>query len=193
LLCPNCGMDVTGGAESCPSCGEPIPDPSSAPKTITSPTAGLSAAARPVVYAGFWLRLFAYLIDTFLLGIVIGLAILRPMMDRAGITPDNPWILITGTSRQIFAINLATSMASWLYWALMESSVWQATLGKKVLGLMVTDLEGRRVSFARASGRYFGKILSVLSLLFGFAMAGFTEKKQALHDIIAGCLVVKKV
>ena len=78
-------------------------------------------------------------------------------------------------------------MASWLYWALMESSAWQATLGKKLFGLKVTDLQGRRISFARASGRYFGKIVFV-----GFIMVAFTEKKQALHDMIAGCLVVKK-
>jgi uncharacterized RDD family membrane protein YckC len=83
-------------------------------------------------------------------------------------------------------------MVSWLYWALLESSRWQATLGKKMLGLQVTDLEGRRISFARATGRYFGKVISTLLLLVGFAMAGFTEKKQALHDMIASCLVLKK-
>jgi uncharacterized RDD family membrane protein YckC len=140
-----------------------------------------------VVYAGFWLRVLAYLIDSLLLGTVVGFLILRPMMDRAGIPVDNPWTLLTGDSRQIFAINLLLTMASWLYWALMESSPWRATLGKKILGLEVTDMEGRRISFARATGRYFGKIIFV-----GFIMVAFTEKKQALHDIIAGCLVVKK-
>ncbi len=108
-------------------------------------------------------------------------------MDRAGIPVDNPWTLLTGNSRQILAINLLLTMTSWLYWALMESSRWRATLGKKILGLEVTDLEGRRISFARATVRYFGKIIFV-----GFIMVAFTEKKQALHDIIAGCLVVKK-
>lgn len=146
-----------------------------------------------MVYAGFWLRLVAYLLDSIALGFVVGIFILGPLMERAGISPENPWVLFTGTSRQIIAINLLATMASWLYWALLESSRWQATLGKKMLGLEVTDLEGRRISFARASGRYFGKIVSVLSLFLGFAMAGFTPKKQALHDMIASCLVVKKI
>lgn len=146
-----------------------------------------------MVYAGFWLRLVAYLLDSIALGFVVGIFILGPLMERAGISPENPWVLFTGTSRQMIAINLLATMASWLYWALLESSRWQATLGKKMLGVEVTDLEGRRISFARASGRYFGKIVSVLSLFLGFAMAGFTPKKQALHDMIASCLVVKKI
>jgi uncharacterized RDD family membrane protein YckC len=78
----------------------------------------------------------------------------------------------------------------WLYEALMVSSSKQATLGKLLLGIVVTDLAGNRVSFARASGRYFGKILSQMVLYIGFLMAAFTEKKQALHDMIAGCLVL---
>lgn len=75
----------------------------------------------------------------------------------------------------------------------MESSAWQATLGKKILGLKVTDLAGNRISFARASGRFFGKILSGMILGIGFLMAGFTERKQALHDILAGCLVLRQL
>jgi len=74
----------------------------------------------------------------------------------------------------------------------MESSVWQATLGKKTLGLRVTDLQGNRISFGRASGRFFGRIISGLTLFIGYIMAGFTEKKQALHDIIASCLVIRQ-
>jgi uncharacterized RDD family membrane protein YckC len=56
----------------------------------------------------------------------------------------------------------------------------------------VTDLNGDRISFGKASGRFFGKIISRLILGIGFFMIGFTEKKQGLHDMIAGCLVVKK-
>lgn len=80
----------------------------------------------------------------------------------------------------------------WLYYALMESSVKQATLGKMALGIVVTDLAGNRISFGRATGRYWAKLISALTLLAGFVMAGFTAKKQALHDMIAGCLVVTK-
>lgn len=79
--------------------------------------------------------------------------------------------------------------ANWIYEAAMESSSKQATVGKMALGLRVTDLEGRRISFARATGRHFAKIISGMTLLIGYIMAGFTERKQALHDMIAGTLV----
>jgi uncharacterized RDD family membrane protein YckC len=74
----------------------------------------------------------------------------------------------------------------------MESSYLQATLGKMAIGIVVTDLEGKRISFARATGRHFAKIISGFILFIGYIMAGFTQKKQALHDLIADCLVVKK-
>jgi uncharacterized RDD family membrane protein YckC len=74
---------------------------------------------------------------------------------------------------------------------LQESSSAQATIGKRIMGLRVMDLEGQRIGFAQASGRFFGKIISGLILDIGFIMAGFTERKQALHDMIAGTLVVK--
>ena len=73
----------------------------------------------------------------------------------------------------------------------MESSRRQATLGKMALGIRVTDLDGRRVSFARASGRWFGKILSSLIFGIGYLMVAFTEKKQGLHDMIAGTRVMR--
>ena len=75
----------------------------------------------------------------------------------------------------------------------MESSEWQATVGKKALGLVVTDMEGRRVGFWRATGRHFAKIVTnMVPAFIGFIMAGFTEKKQALHDMIAGCLILHR-
>lgn len=79
---------------------------------------------------------------------------------------------------------------SWMYYAGFESSTKQATPGKMALGLKVTSMEGRRIGFGKATGRHFGKIISTFILLIGYIMAGFTEKKQALHDKMAGCLVV---
>jgi uncharacterized RDD family membrane protein YckC len=73
----------------------------------------------------------------------------------------------------------------------MESSAKGGTLGKMAIGIMVTDMTGNRISFGRATGRYFAKILSQMILMIGFLMAGFTQQKQALHDILAGCLVVR--
>ena len=91
-----------------------------------------------------------------------------------------------------FSFIVIITVASWLYFALMESSNKQATVGKMALSIKVTDINGNRLTFGRATGRYFGKILSGMILYIGFIMAGFTEKKQALHDMIAGCLVVNK-
>ena len=79
-----------------------------------------------------------------------------------------------------------------IYFAFMESSARQATLGKQALGIIVTDLNGNRIYFGKATARYFGKFISGLILGIGYIMAGFTEKKQALHDMMARCLVVKK-
>jgi len=89
-------------------------------------------------------------------------------------------------------LNFFSLILGWLYFALMESSEYQGTLGKIAIGIKVTDLDGNRLGFVRATGRHFGKIISAIILCIGFVMAGFTEKKQALHDIMAGCLVVMK-
>lgn len=148
-------------------------------------------ATSGVLYAGFWRRFLAYLIDSIVLSPVIAIVILRPLIARGTVTPDNPVAFLEGSTPQIMAAKLLITMVSWLYFATLESSAWQATLGKKILGLWVTDLAGRRISFARASGRYFGKIVSGMILLLGFVMAGFTEKKQALHDLLASCLVLR--
>ena len=84
---------------------------------------------------------------------------------------------------------MVTIAASWLYEALMESSSYQATLGKMIFGMKVTDLYGNRISFARAMGRHFAKFLSGMILCIGFIMVGLTERKQGLHDLLAGTLV----
>lgn len=80
----------------------------------------------------------------------------------------------------------------WLYFAYMESAS-GATIGKQAFGLKVTDLEGNNITFIRATGRYFGKFVSRLILDIGYVMVAFTEKKQGLHDMMAGCLVVKDI
>ncbi len=130
------------------------------------------------MYAGFWRRVVAVILDGFVLGIVtvpLNLA-LGGGDDSMAYSPE--------------ASSIGTAL-SWLYYALMESSAKQATLGKMAMGIMVTDLEGRRIGFGKATGRYFAKILSALILLIGFIMVAFTERKQGLHDILAGTLVVK--
>ncbi len=129
-----------------------------------------------VEYAGFWTRFLAALIDGLLLG-AIGYGIAA----------------ILGVDQtKMGAFQGITIILQWLYYSFMESSEKQATLGKQAMGIKVTTMDGERINFAQATGRYFSKILSALILLIGYIMAAFTEKKQALHDIIAGTLVVKK-
>lgn len=82
-------------------------------------------------------------------------------------------------------------LLKWLYFTLLESSASQATLGKAVIGIRVTDMQGRRISLLKANARYWAKILSAITLGFGYLMAGFTKRKQALHDMVAGTLVVR--
>ena len=95
-----------------------------------------------------------------------------------------------GVGMMVFGLGIFAG--SWLYHTMMESSRHQATLGKMALGIKVTDLNGARISFARANGRFFGKWISSMIMNIGYLMAAFTEKKQALHDILAGCLVISK-
>jgi uncharacterized RDD family membrane protein YckC len=188
VICPQCGADITGGAETCPRCGEPSPDPSSGPATPTP----RPVAIRRVIYAGFWRRAAAYVFDVLLLSLLLDPLILEPLIARNGIAPQELYSFSSGHARQIFAIQMLIGFVAWVYWAVLESSPWRATLGKKLFGIEVTDLNGRRVSFARATGRHFAKNISLLMLGIGFLMAGFTEKKQAFHDILASCLVVRK-
>jgi uncharacterized RDD family membrane protein YckC len=190
LNCARCGAEVQNGAAFCNVCGQPTGVTSG--ETANAVSASSTKALPKEVYAGFWLRAIAYVVDSIILGVVVSITILGPLIRHAGLSLDNPWVIFTSTNRQVVAINLLMIMLSWLYWALLESSRWQATLGKKLLGLYVTDLQGKPVTFARASGRYFGKLISSFLLLVGYFMAGFTEKKQALHDMLASCLVLKR-
>jgi uncharacterized RDD family membrane protein YckC len=217
MYCSKCGTNVAEGVAFCSSCGQPMVGYSVAPPSVgvaavpsidseatpvsvaATPQSWQAPAAQPTVgYAGFWLRLVAVLIDGILLYFVrmllfmpLGLGMGMRGMFR-GHPPQNinDFIPFIGLMLRIAVIS---SLIQWLYFSLMESSSWQATLGKKALGLEVTDLEGRRISFGRATGRYFAKIISTIILFIGYIMAGFTEKKQALHDMIAGTLVLRKL
>ncbi len=207
MQCSSCGATVAEGTAFCGSCGRPIVGYSvggsaamaaAGSGAIAAPGAGAvatpaAADPRTVTYAGFWLRFVALIIDGIVIGIplvVIYFGILGSAM--VGIThTDNPGEMLAAILPRIFMLGAIAVVAHWLYWALMESSSWQATLGKKALGIYVTDMEGRRISFGRASGRFFSKIISGMILYVGFIMAGFTEKKQALHDMIASCLVLR--
>ncbi|GAA0892223.1 RDD family protein [Fulvivirga kasyanovii] len=157
---------------------------------------------RPVEYAGFWLRFVAYILDAIILSIAYWI-IISPLLGLFGLGTFNSFSSGTMTEEEmmgmasifsgsIVIIQIISIVLYWLYFALMESSSKQATIGKMALGIVVTDMHGNRINFGQATGRYFGKIISSIILLIGYIMAGFTEKKQALHDMLAGTLVVKK-
>jgi uncharacterized RDD family membrane protein YckC len=147
-------------------------------------------------YAGFWLRLVALIIDGFIIEVVVGIPFfmfLGGIGAMKSLEAGDAQDFVAQFLGALLLFLLISSVAVWLYYAIFESSSWQATPGKRALGLYVTDLLGQRVSFARASGRFFAKFISRLTLGVGFIMAGFTERKQALHDMIAGTLVLRKL
>ena len=196
MFCSKCGASNAEGAAFCSACGQPIASVTPAQPAGAPPSYGAAPVARPQVhYAGFWLRFVAYIIDSIVLGFVVGITIVLPLLGHEldSFSADRHLGVFPFFGPRFMAIRGLALMVSWIYYSLLESSAWQATLGKKALGLEVTDLEGRRISFGRATGRFFGKILSAFILLIGFIMAGFTEKKQVLHDILAGTLVIRKV
>jgi len=131
-------------------------------------------------YSGFWRRVAAYLIDGLLLGVVQALIALTVY----AIAPDDlqaqanfaPVVILVG----------------WAYFALLESSPAQATVGKLALGIYVTDRHGDPIDFRRASVRYWAKVISTATLMVGFLMAAFTPGKRALHDYFAGTLVLRR-
>ena len=134
-------------------------------------------------YGGFWKRVIAYLIDAFIIAfpvtMIFGTVIPQTMMTEN----------IQVTSVAVSMPQVIMLVASWVYFAGLESSAWQATVGKKMLGMKVTDTSGERIDFIKATIRYFAKILSSFILMIGFIIVAFTAKKQGLHDFIAGTLV----
>ena len=137
------------------------------------------------MYAGFIRRAAAFVIDQIIVSIACGLI---------GLAAGFFATLFLGTDRDLgFLFSFLSSIAVYLcYFAIFESSTWQATPGKKALGIKVTDLNGQRISFARATGRLAGKFLSAAILYIGYLMCIWTHKKQCLQDIMAGCLVVSE-
>jgi len=164
-----------------------------APEFASALGAGGAGAgvADSLEYAGFWRRVGAAVIDNILLfaggaalGVILG-ALAGALLAAVGKGAESMWII------RLLA-QAVSLLANWLYFTCLECSASQATLGKSVMGLAVTDLDGRRISFGKANGRYWSKVFSCAILCIGFLMAAFTERKQCLHDIVAGTLVIRR-
>lgn len=204
MFCPSCGQPVAQAAKFCPACGATLvaapapsalaaPPPASEAPFMPAPGVGPAPAAR---YGGFWRRFWGLAVDRILLGIVLfplGMMFGLQFLAWPGNWESEEFIferlgaLIFGSLTMWFI----RTLADWLYAALFQSSPKQATLGQMLLGVKVTDLEGRRISFGRATGRHFAAILSGLILGIGYLICAFHDRKQTLHDMIAGTLVVR--
>jgi len=210
VYCSKCGSTIADTVTVCPVCGQPqgagIPLP---PPPLLQPAGPAYVTpdwqpAPVVAYAGFWLRVVANLLDGFILGVPVGIVIvililssgLGNFLHNLPNPPDPP------DPSEAFGVALAIGIGvfillaivgNWLYYACFESSTWQATPGKKVLNIAVTDMTGARITFGRASGRFFAKFITrLIPLGIGFILAGITERKQALHDMIASTLVLRR-
>lgn len=161
---------------------------------VTYKPSALPQLANDRPYAGFWLRFFAFFIDSIILSIPIAViygityfALYASLYDPSD--ENNAALGVASLFASVW-LSLITGLLGTLYYATMESSRLQASLGKLALGLKVTDLQGGRISFWRAFGRELAKTVSILTFYIGFIMIAFTDRKQALHDIMASTLVV---
>lgn len=174
MFCRSCGTQLSETSRFCGQCGAAVDGTGAVPQ----PPLAQQSTEGP--YAGFWRRVGAYFVDL-LLAMIVGLVIGVSTGLMGNADESGPGL-----------IDLVSFVGWWLYVAIMESSPLQATLGKMALGVKVTDLQGRRIGFGRATGRYFAQILSSLTLGIGYLMAAFTRRRQCLHDKIAGTLVVRR-
>ncbi|WP_242112679.1 RDD family protein [Luteimonas aquatica] len=173
--------------------GQHVTDSPYAPPAAPLLRQGAVHTGGEVVYAGFWKRVAAYMIDGFIVGVASNV-VQVPLLLSIGMLGagfDEPTPALTGgfviVMIAAYVLPLLIQMA---YFAWFHASGKQATLGKMAVGIKVVDEAGGRISFLRGVGRYFATILSSLLLCIGFLMAAFTDRKRALHDYMAGTLVV---
>jgi uncharacterized RDD family membrane protein YckC len=200
MFCSQCGRGLDITTQVCPSCGSATGVVAGAAQT-PKPKPQHAKPASQITYAGFWLRFLAWTIDEAML-VGIGFVILGRFgsLSRLGrifgnfdpLDDMDNWLDVLGFGAIAFFF-LFVLLISWIYHAAMESSVWQGTIGKRALGIIVTDTNGAKIDFWRASGRFFSRLVSnMIPLGIGYAIAGFTQRKQALHDLLASTLVLHR-
>lgn len=188
MICPECHKELLTGAINCSRCG-----------------ASIQRRRTPMRYAGFWRRVAATFIDLCLLSPLV-LGFREIVLPR--VSPEEQLAMkqLTGgqlsgeerqrvqqrfTARVVYFWELAFFVGA-PYFVLTESSALRGTIGKHMMGIRVTDLNGRRIRVGRAFRRYLARLVSAMPAWYGFAMAGLTSRKQALHDFLAGTLVVMR-
>ena len=190
MKCPSCGHGFHGAnsnssfnAPAQTSASQAVANNSSIGQT-QQPSGSLnnSTSLLSVDYASFWMRFLAILIDACIL--IVPAMILGALIGVLGMLwDDTDYITTLKIQFVCFALGI-------LYEAIFISSHWQATPGKRLLGIKVTDMSGNPISFWRAVGRAAGKLISSIFFI-GYIMAAFTRHKQALHDLMAGTIVTK--
>jgi uncharacterized RDD family membrane protein YckC len=204
IFCSKCGAQNSGIAQFCQNCGFGLssslaPTQAAAPARAYAATPSVAYVASPASpYGGFWIRLVAHLIDHVILGAVAAPlffimalpTILRVAQEAERNQEPSPEMIMSILS-SVFLYVVVAFAGQWLYEAWLTSSAWQGTIGKRVLRLKVVDEAGNRISFGRATGRFFAKILSSMFFCIGFLMIAFTERKCGLHDMLAGTMVVR--
>jgi len=203
MFCPKCGKETDASGKFCQWCGSDIE--AVAPRAVmkTEPEEEEEETSLTGNYAGLGRRFFAFIIDAIILLIFIAVAatffnLVQGIKYFYYIAVQRaPIYALTEAGTTDAAINpIIASLGvlfiiiPWLYFAGFECSRGQATPGKTLLGIVVTDREGNRISFARATLRHIAKFISTVIIFIGFIMIGLTRKHQGLHDRIAGCLVL---
>jgi len=184
MYCIRCGTLNADSASSCSQCGSSLTGAASDSTAATD-----VAPAAQAVYAGFWLRVAACLVDSVILMAVYFIIMFAMAFSLLVQGPEPELAKSMGFA---FGFWLVYVTIPWLYVALMESSSKQATLGKMACGIKVTDLAGNRISFGRATGRHFAEWITGFTFLVGYVMAAFTQRRQTLHDMIASTVVVPR-
>ncbi len=156
---------------------------------------GTPATAAAPVLAGFWRRFWAVCLDGILLNVLLSplyLTWVAPVLmshpDPENMDPSSAFTMLGTLMSYVFV----GTLLEFIYYAALESSVYQASLGKLALGIRVTDLEGRRITFVRALLRRLARIVSNLTFGIGYLMNVWTRRRQTLHDLMAGTLVVRR-
>lgn len=165
----------------------PAPQPPMFPPQPPQPIIPPPTPTPAIEYASFWERVLASIMDTIILGLSGGI-----IGGLFGVM----YVAVVGSSYSSSELETLANwiglVLNWLYFVWQESSEKQATIGKRIMGIQVTDLNGQKLSFGQANARYFSKVISLITLGIGFLMPLFDSKKQALHDRISNCLLVKR-
>ncbi len=199
MYCSKCGKKTDDSGRYCQWCGADLK--ATPPKPLLRRKV---AGIRTEEFAGPGRRFIAFIIDIvfviiidiFVMGVAgltegvrMAYQMLRgyPVTDRYGDVVTS--VLPTPV---IYSFAVLIILVPWLYFAFLDSSKNQATLGKIATRVAVTDMNGSRITFARSTLHFFAMYLSAFIFFVGFIIIPFTRQKQGLHDVIAGCLMFRQ-